>query len=301
MNWSLLPPVCLAIGLALGLTVGVPKGKPKDIVSKSGKWALQISVVLLGFGIPVGDVWRTGREGFVLALATIAGTFALAALLKRLLGTPAKLAALVAAGTAICGGSAIAALAPVIAAEPDEMAASLATVFLLNAIALFLFPYLGHAAGMSVPMFGEWAALAIHDTSSVVGAALAFDPAALPIAATVKLSRALWIAPVCIAAAFAMRRSSSAPAAAKTPWLPWFLPAFLAASLVRSFVPAPALYDVLAAAAKVGLAFSLLCIGLGVNRQVLAKAGGRAALLGVSLWAAVSVSTFLWLTRVAPH
>lgn len=311
MNWSLLPPACLALGLTGGLTLPHLIAPRKSLVSKGGKTCLQVSVVLLGFSVPLVDVWHAGREGFLLALGTIVGILAAGALLAKVFRTPARLAALLAAGTAICGGSAIAALAPVIGAEPDEMAASLAIVFLLNAVALFLFPFLGTAFGMSPVSFGHWAALAIHDTSSVVGAALAYSPESLPVATTVKLARALWIVPLCLAAAAFLRRragkaapdadgnaEAGAPprgAPALTQWVPWFIPGFLAASFLRAFLP-PAWTDVLGACAKVGFSVSLLLIGLGVTKAVFFRAGRNALALGLVLWLGAAVGTFLLTT-----
>jgi uncharacterized integral membrane protein (TIGR00698 family) len=310
MNWSLLPPVCLGLGLTGGLTLSHIIAPRKSFVSKWGKTCLQVSVVLLGFSVPLADVWQAGREGFLLALGTIVSILAAGLLLAKALRTPSRLAALVAAGTAICGGSAIAALAPVLGADADEVAASLATVFLLNAVALFLFPVLGHAFALSPVSFGHWAALAIHDTSSVVGAALAFSPESLPTAATVKLARALWIVPLCLAAAAFLRHrrthgdisSTASPTtrprrwAALAQWVPWFIPGFLAASFVRAFLPAP-LTDVLGALSKVGFALSLFLIGLGINKGVFFRAGRNALGLGLLLWIGASMGTFLLVAR----
>jgi uncharacterized integral membrane protein (TIGR00698 family) len=290
MNWSLLPPACLAIGLAVGLFAPAALAPHKARISQVGKYILQASVVLIGFTIPLADIGQAGADGFRLALATIAGIIALGMLGARLLGTPWRLAALVSVGTAICGGSAIAALAPVVNAKSDEVAASLATVFLLNAIALFLFPVLGHSFSLTPEAFGQWAALAIHDTSSVVGAALAYSPESLPVATTVKLARALWIAPVCLAAALLMRKSTRARGIFA--WIPWFIPGFLVTSATRDFLPI-ALVGALGVASKIGFGLALTCVGLGVNRLVFAKAGGRALALGVGLWVIAAVSTFL--------
>lgn len=301
MNWSLLPPACLALGLTGGLTLSHIIAPQKALVGKWGKMCLQVSVVLLGFSVPLADVWQAGSEGFFLALWTIVAILAAGFALAKVFGTPPVLAALVAAGTAICGGSAIAALAPVLGAHSDDVAASLATVFLFNALALFLFPLLGHAFALDPVSFGHWAALAIHDTSSVVGAALAYSPGSLPVAATVKLARALWIVPLCLAAAIFLRwqntrnaepRQSQASVGTRlSQWVPWFIPGFLIASFSRTFLPV-SVSDTLGVFAKIGFALSLFLVGLGVNKGVFLRTGKKAFSLGLVLWLAASVATF---------
>ena len=182
------PPIALALGLALALTIGHPFR-----TGKITKLLLQISVVGLGFGMNLGKVVQAGRAGLLFTIATILGTLLLGWLLGRAMNVSRGTAHLISSGTAICGGSAIAAVGPVIDASDEEMSVSLATVFILNSIALFAFPMIGKAMNLSQTQFGVWAAIAIHDTSSVVGAASSFGAEALQIATTVKLARALWI------------------------------------------------------------------------------------------------------------
>jgi uncharacterized integral membrane protein (TIGR00698 family) len=184
------PALSLLLGIALALTIGNPFVKESKTASK---YALQAAVVGLGFGLDLMTVLRVGGEGFLLTFFTISATLALGMLLGRILKVERKAAMLIAAGTAICGGSAIAAVGPVIKANDEEMSVSLGTVFILNAIALLIFPMIGHAAKMGQTTFGIWAALAIHDTSSVVGAAASYGKEALAIATTIKLTRALWL------------------------------------------------------------------------------------------------------------
>jgi uncharacterized integral membrane protein (TIGR00698 family) len=203
------------------------------------------------------------------------------------LGVPRRTAALVSVGTAICGGSAIAAMAPVLDADDDEIGAALATVFTLNALALFLFPAVGAGLGLDEPAFGYWAALAIHDTSSVVAAGSVYGPVALAIATTTKLARAVWIAPLTLAVAWLRRSRGSVR-------LPWFILGFLAAAAVRSLFPThEALWGALTLIAKRGLVLTLLLIGVGTTRAVLARVGARPLLHGTVLWLAVSAGTLL--------
>ena len=230
-------------------------------------------------------VWDAGRTGFLFTLATIAGALLLGTLLGRLLRVESQAALLVSAGTAICGGSAIAAVGSVIAASPEAMSVALGTVFILNAIALFVFPALGHALGMSQRAFGLWAAIAIHDTSSVVGAAARYGDEALRLAITVKLARTLWIFPLALGLA-AMRRKSGAGVR-----FPWFILGFLAAAGVRTLAPRPvAIYEALRHAATLGLTLALFLIGAGLTRQALRAVGPRPLLQGVLLWLGVSLA-----------
>jgi uncharacterized integral membrane protein (TIGR00698 family) len=298
INWSYIPPLCLVIGLIWGLAIGNPFVQK---TSKIGKWCLQISVMLLGFGIPLNKVLLAGKSGFVFSVLTIFLTLLLGNLIAKWIRMPSNIATLVSFGTAICGGSAIAAASPILKANSDEIAASLATVFLLNAVSLFIFPQIGYVIGMSPLQFGEWVGLAVHDTSSVVGAALAFDPQSLSTATTVKLARALWIAPVCFFLALKMN-SNSSPTGPDHKFsaghffklIPWFIPAFVCASLVRSVAhsnEANSVFEILIVLSKIGLSLSLLFIGAGVSRSVFLKAGTKAFALGIVLWFLVSLSS----------
>ena len=280
------PPIALALGLAFALTAGSPFK-----TSKATRILLQASVIGLGFGMNLQRVIEAGRTGILFTLATIAGTLLLGYALGRAMRISAGTAHLISSGTAICGGSAIAAVGPVIGASDEEMSVSLGTVFILNSIALFVFPAIGAALHMSQTQFGVWSAIAIHDTSSVVGAAAAFGAEALEVATTVKLTRALWIVPLTIGTALAFRRGKTRVA------IPWFILAFLLASVIRTYVEAPAIiWETIVHAARMGLTVTLFLIGSQLSRQSLAAVGIRPLILGVMLWIAVSAAG-LWAVR----
>jgi len=278
------PPLALALGLVLALTIGHPFR-----TSKLTKVLLQISVVGLGFGMNLQKVVEAGRTGLLFTIATIFGTLTIGYLIGRALRISAGTAHLISSGTAICGGSAIAAVGPVIGATDEEMSVSLGTVFILNAIALFAFPVIGRALSLTQTQFGVWAAIAIHDTSSVVGAAASYGAEALQIATTVKLTRALWIVPLTLGTALAFRRRSTRIA------IPWFILFFLFAAVARTYVSAApqAMWDVLVRMARTGLTATLFLIGASLSRRSLAAVGVRPLILGVLLWIIISV-TGLW-------
>ena len=258
--------------------------------SQSSTWSkrlLQLSVVGLGFGVPASEIWHTAREAVTYTPIGIAVTLLLGWVIGRWCRTSNNVSTLISFGTAICGGSAIATMAPVIQAEDDEIAVSLATVFSLNALALLLFPPLGHALGLSERQFGLLAALAIHDTSSVVGATSAFGATALAVGTTVKLARAVWITPFTLAASWARKGHGKIT-------VPLFIGGFIAATLVRSAFPSmlPA-WNTAAAVARQGLVVTLFLIGNGLTREVLGRVGMRPLLQGVSLWLVVSALTVL--------
>lgn len=277
------PPLALALGLALALTVGSPFK-----TSQQTKLLLQASVVGLGFGMNLGTVLEAGRTGILFTLATIAGTLILGYILGRALRISSGTTHLISSGTAICGGSAIAAVAPVVGASDEEISVSLGTVFILNSIALFVFPPIGTALHLTQTQFGVWSAIAIHDTSSVVGAAAAYGAEALQIATTVKLTRALWIVPLALATAIAFRRRSAKVA------IPWFILFFVLASVARTYVPAPEeLWAFLVRAARVGLTVTLFLVGSALSRRSLAAVGPRPLILGVLLWITIS-AVALW-------
>jgi uncharacterized integral membrane protein (TIGR00698 family) len=281
------PPIALAVGLAFALTLGSPFK-----TSKATKLLLQCSVVGLGFGMNLGKVVQAGRAGILFTIATIVGTLAIGYALGRAMHLSSGTAHLISSGTAICGGSAIAAVGPVIGASDEEMSVSLGTIFILNSIALFVFPVIGAALHLTQTQFGVWAGIAIHDTSSVVGAAAAFGAEALQVATTVKLTRALWIVPLTLGTAFAFRKQGAKVT------LPWFILFFLLASVVRTYVPAPQLtWDVLVRIARVGLTVTLFLIGSSLSRESLKKVGIRPLILGVVLWIAIS-AVGLWSVRV---
>ena len=276
------PPIALALGLAFALALGNPMPEASH---RASKLLLQGSVVGLGFGMNLAAVWAAGRTGFGFTVATIFGTLALGFGLGRLLKVEATTSHLVSVGTAICGGSAIAAVGSVLDADSKAMSVALCTVFVLNAVALLTFPPLGHALGMDPAHFGLWAAIAIHDTSSVVGAASKYGGEALAVATTVKLARALWIFPIALGLAFAKRRGTQ-----RVKW-PWFIFAFLAAAGIRTRWPqGEAAYGFIQHAAKLGLTLTLFLIGAGLSREALRRVGFRPMLQGILLWLVVSLA-----------
>jgi len=272
------PPGALLLGIVIALTVGNPFAKKS---AKLTKYLLQASVVGLGFGMDLQKVVAAGRTGILFTIATIIGTLALGFVIGRALKIARTTSHLISSGTAICGGSAIAAVGPVLNASDEEMSVSLGTVFILNSIALFVFPVIGHHFAMTQTQFGVWSAIAIHDTSSVVGAAKSYGAEALQIATTVKLTRALWIVPLTLGTAAAFRRKSAKIT------IPWFILWFLVASLIRTYVNVPA-WGYAVSAAKIGLTITLFLIGAGLSRKSLAAVGVKPLVLGVLLWIAIS-------------
>ena len=276
------PPIALAAGLAFALTLGNPIPAAS---SRASKVLLQWSVVGLGFGMNLHAVWDAGKKGFGFAVVTIFGALAVGLWLGRLLKVESQTSLLVSAGTSICGGSAIAAVGAVLDADAKAMSVSLCTVFVLNAVALFVFPPLGHWLGMSQSHFGLWSAIAIHDTSSVVGAAAKYGEEALNTATTVKLVRALWIFPIALGLAVIKHRRN-----AKVK-LPWFIFAFLAAAAIRTAWPqGEVAYDTIKQVAKLGLTLTLFLIGAGLSRDAIRTVGIRPMLQGVLLWIVVSIT-----------
>jgi uncharacterized integral membrane protein (TIGR00698 family) len=256
-------------------------------------WAhglLLASVVALGAGLNFGAVVRAGREGLAVTLGSIAATLLLGRFLGRRLGVSADATLLISGGTAVCGGSAIAALAGALRPRAHEVSIALVTVYLFNALALLIFPPIGHAVGLSETQFGWWAALAIHDTSSVVGAGLAYGATALAVGTTVKLARSLWIAPLTLGLArWRARRSGSGRPRAT---VPWFVLGFLAMAAAFSWVPelAPAA-PVISHLAQRGLVLTLFLIGAGFSREALRAAGLRPLQLGLILWVTIAAAS----------
>lgn len=281
------PPLALALGLAMSLIIGNPF---PDLNGKPTRLLLQTSVVLLGFGMNLKSIYQAGKDGIVLTVITIFGTLALGYMIGRLLKVRGRISALISTGTAICGGSAIAAAAPGIEAEPEEISIALGTVFVLNAVALFLFPIVGHALDMTQHEFGIWAAIAIHDTSSVVGAANAYGIEALATATTVKLARALWIAPVAMMLMMLYRRKY--PQAKAQLAIPWFIGLFFLAVAARSYAPLwvqPSVFDSLTNLAKAGMTVTLFLIGASLTLETIKTTRWRPLFQGLILWIAVSV------------
>jgi uncharacterized integral membrane protein (TIGR00698 family) len=282
------PPLALAAGLAYGLLV---EHDYHGDARRLSKFLLQASVVCLGFGMNLGEVVRVGRSGFMYTAIGIAFALLLGAALAYLLRVARIQGFLISAGTAICGGSAIAALAPVTNASEEALAVSMGTVFVLNAVALFIFPLIGHALHLTQTQFGLWSALAIHDTSSVVGAAARYGAAALAIATTVKLARALWIVPVSVGTAI-IRRSRARIQ------IPWFILFFCLAAVANTWLlwihPES---QSLVRLGRLGLAVTLFLIGTGITRRTLREVGARPLIQGVVLWVVVGSASLLLILK----
>ncbi len=276
------PAIALAIGLAYGFTFTHPFHVESRQLSK---FLLQASVVGLGFGMDLHQVLHAGRSGFVYTAASISIAMLLGMLLGKGLKVGRRVSFLISAGTAICGGSAIAAVAPITAATEEEMAISLGTVFTLNSVALIAFPIIGTTLHMTQTQFGLWAALAIHDTSSVVGASAKFGAVALAVGTTVKLARALWIVPVSLGTSF-MRKSN-----ARIQW-PWFILLFALAAVANTYVHfLQPVYPSFKHLGIIGLTVTLFLIGTGLSRKTLREVGVRPLLQGVILWIVVATAS----------
>jgi uncharacterized integral membrane protein (TIGR00698 family) len=281
------PPVALAMGLVFGLALPHPYS---NATKKSSKYLLQASVVGLGFGMNLHQVIQAGRSGFLYTLLGISFALLAGMGLGALLGVQRVPAFLISTGTAICGGSAIAAVGPITQASDEEMAIALGTVFVLNSVALLIFPAVGAALKLTQSQFGLWAALAIHDTSSVVGAAAKYGAEALAVATTVKLARALWIVPVSVGTA--MVRGAKA----KIQW-PWFIGLFCLAAVCNTYLLAGAhAYAIAVRVAKIGLTATLFLIGSGISVGTIKRVGHRPLLQGIILWLLVLAGS-LWLIR----
>lgn len=275
------PAIALFAGLAFALTAGQPYPK---FSKKTSKYLLQFSVVGLGFGMNLYASLQSGKEGMLFTIVSVFAVLALGMWLGKRLLIDRKTSYLIAAGTAICGGSAIAAVGPVVKADDNQMSMSLGTIFILNAIALFIFPPIGHLLGLTQEQFGLWAAIAIHDTSSVVGAGAAYGETALEIATMVKLTRALWIIPITILTMFLFKQKGAKIT------IPWFILFFILAMVANTFLSLPeALTRSVVWAAKQGLTLTLFLIGAGLSRQVIRQVGIRPMVQGVLLWIFIGV------------
>lgn len=280
-SFLLSPAVALFLGIAFALTLGNPFAGASKKVSKH---LLQYCVVGLGFGMNFHDSMAAGRDGMLFTVVSVVAVMLAGVVLGRLLGVGRKSGYLISSGTAICGGSAIAAVAPVIDADENETSLSLATIFVLNAVALFLFPAVGRWLCLSQSEFGTWAAIAIHDTSSVVGAGAAYGEEALRIATTVKLTRALWIIPLSLVSMLVFRQKGVKVQ------IPWFIGWFVVAMLVNTYVALPAWFTGgIATLSHAGLSATLFLIGGGLSLEVIRKVGLRPLVLGIALWALISV------------
>lgn len=277
------------LALSLGLLVGIVFGNPFPAQTKTTvKYLLQASIVGLGFGMNFTKVVAAGKDGFIFTLLSISLSMGLGYILGRLFKVDKVISYLISVGTAICGGSAIAAVSQVLDADEKDISVSIGTVFILNAIALFIFPIIGHAVGLTQQQFGIWAAIAIHDTSSVVGAASHYGNEALMIATTIKLARALWIIPVALLTSFVFKKQSNASS------FPWFIVFFIIASLANTYftIPIEASSFILTAA-KIGFSLTLFLIGAGISISKIKAVGARPLLQGVVLWIIILVSSLV--------
>lgn len=285
------PPVALIMGLVIAQFVGHPY---LHLNHKATHILLQVSVVGLGFGMNVTSALKAGKEGILFTVFSIIGTLVIGFFIGKFLEVEKKTSYLISTGTAICGGSAIAAVSPVIKAQEKQISVALGTIFILNSIALFLFPAIGHALNLSQTQFGLWSAIAIHDTSSVVGAASRYGVHALEVATTVKLARALWIIPVAFLSTFMFKNKGGKVK------IPWFIGLFVLAMFINTYVPFVNQYNhYLTGFAKAGLTLTLFLIGCGLNRKVLRSVGIKPLVQGVVLWFLISAAALWAVTTLA--
>lgn len=284
------PAVALFGGILFALTLGNPYGKLTKSISK---YLLQAAVVGLGFGMNLHASLAAGWAGIEFTVISVLGVMITGYCLGRWMGILPKLSYLISAGTAICGGSAIAAVAPVVKADDNETTLSLAVIFTLNAIALFVFPPIGHLLDLSQHQFGLWAAIAIHDTSSVVGAASIYGEEALQVATTVKLTRALWIIPLSLVSLFIFRRADQTPGGAKNRIsIPWFIFLFVVAMVLNTYLDIPSVFlSFIKVASHKALSVTLFLIGCGLSLTAIKKVGIKPVLLGIALWVLISLVT----------
>lgn len=293
------PPLALLTGIVVALVTGHP------YIHLNKKWTtmlLQWSVVCLGFGMNLEHALKAGRDGFLFTITTIAVTLVAGYFIGKKLGIDKNTSTLISNGTAICGGSAIAAIAPIVKANDNQMSVALGTIFILNSVALLIFPPIGHYLGMTAEQFGTWCAIAIHDTSSVVGAATGYKDAAgneaLGIAATIKLERALWIIPIALGTAYFQKTTGKVK-------LPYFIFWFIVAIVVSTYLPQllpgmskplgdKTLFQWLYAGGRKGLVITLFLIGSGLSLKTIKQVGWRPILQGILLWIIIgSLSLFV--------
>lgn len=281
------PAIALFAGIVLALTIG----NPFPVFSKKvSKYLLQVAVVGLGFGMNLQESLAAGKEGIMFTIVSVTGVMVIGYLIGRAMGILPKLSYLISAGTAICGGSAIAAVAPVVKADDDETSMSLAVIFTLNAIALFIFPPIGQLLGLDQQQFGTWAAIAIHDTSSVVGAASIYGEEALKVATTIKLTRALWIIPLSLVSMLFFRKKNDDGKTRIS--IPWFIFLFILAMVFNTFVSIPeGISKAISIFSHKSLSVTLFLIGSGMSLDSIRKTGVKPVLLGVILWFLISVVT----------
>ncbi|WP_045479044.1 YeiH family protein [Vibrio owensii] len=285
-------PIALVIGFLLASFSLVPTELP---IASFTKKLLSYSIIGLGFGIHFDQALAVTSDGIGLIIATILGTLVIGMMIAKAIKLERTTAYLIASGTAICGGSAIAAVAPAIKAKDEQIGLALATVFVLNSLALFIFPVIGHAIGLDQHTFGTWAAIAIHDTSSVVGAASAYGEEALTTATTLKLARALWIIPVALVSAVIFSRGNGEEGKSKLA-IPYFIFWYCAAIAFSDLFPQfEVVYQGIFAIAKQALVVCLFLIGCSISVSKLKSAGAKPLLFGVTLWVLISTTSLGWL------
>lgn len=287
------PPVALFLGLLFALLCGQPCPK---FNKKASKKLLQYAVVGLGFGMNLYQSIASGKEGMMFTIVSVAGTMLIGMLVGyKLLKVNKTTSYLISSGTAICGGSAIAAVGPVIKAKDSEMSVALATVFVLNAIALFVFPVLGNWLGLTQQQFGMWAAIAIHDTSSVVGAGAAYGEEALQVATTIKLTRALWIIPLALITSLIFKSGD------KKISIPWFILCFVGAMLVNTYLLTdyPEIGKVISGIARKLLTLTMFFIGASLSKSTLRSVGVKPLIQGVILWLLISIGSLMYILLIS--
>ncbi len=296
--WNLLglpvvtAPVALLAGLIFAFTCKNPYPK---FNKKCSKYLLQVAVVCLGFGMNLEESLRSGAEGMMFTVVSVFSVMALGVFFGFFMHINRKTSYLISSGTAICGGSAIAAVGPVIKADENEMAVSLGVIFILNALALFIFPPIGHMLGMGQEQFGTWAAIAIHDTSSVVGAGEVYGEQALQVATLIKLTRALWIIPLALVTMFIFRDRSGKVS------IPWFIFIFILAMVANTYLPLPEwLTGAMVWIARRGMVVTLFMIGASLSLSTVRQVGIKPLLLAVLLWIVIGVSSLLVVLSTIP-
>lgn len=290
MSWAVISaPIALLCGLVYAFIFENPFPK---FNKKCSKYLLQVAVVCLGFNMNLQESLKSGAEGMMFTVVSVVGVMAMGVLFGYWLHLNRKTAYLISSGTAICGGSAIAAVGPVLKADTDEMAVSLGVIFILNSVALFVFPPIGHLLDMTQQQFGTWAAIAIHDTSSVVGAGEVYGEVALQTATLIKLTRALWIIPLAFATMFIFRDKTGKVS------IPWFIFIFVLAMIVNTYVALPAAFtDTMVWIAKRGMVVTLFMIGASLTIKMIKSVGVKPLMLAVALWIIISVSSLVVVLR----
>ena len=281
------PAIALLIGLLFSF-IGIKHPTLHKYTSKT----LQVSIVLMGFGMSLSDVIASSKTGFIETIISVTVVMFLGIVLGKLLKVEKNTSLLIASGTAICGGSAIAAVAPIINSKSYQTSFALIVVFVLNAVALFIFPVIGRQLGLSQEAFGNWAAIAIHDTSSVVGAGAIYGEKALQVATTVKLIRALWIIPLALIIAFVNKSEDK-----KSIKFPWFILFFVLAIIFANLFPSlQSSYDHFSWLGRRGMVVALFLIGSNITVSEIKKSGPRSFILGITLWIIISVGSLFFLT-----